>query len=165
MKTTTQITWPGWSKQEIGAGPQGARRPGSALCTPQCRRWGARPGRDMTVTCSHRTNRLQRRSWECLWRLRVSLEGTQGSLAGRWEEVPLEAAMVVELLCCVRLFAAPWTVARQAPLSRGFSRQERWSGVPVPSPGHLLDPGVEPRSPALAGRFFTTTPPGERHSR
>ena len=43
----------------------------------------------------------------------------------------------------------PWTVARQAPLSMGFSRQEYWSGLPFPSPGDLLDPGIEPRSPAL----------------
>ena len=45
--------------------------------------------------------------------------------------------------------ATPWTVAHQAPLSMGFSRQEYWSGVPFPSPGDLPDPGFEPRSPAL----------------
>ena len=59
----------------------------------------------------------------------------------------------------VRLFATPWTVAWQAPLSMGFSRQEYWSGLPCPS-GDLPDPGIEPvsfRSPALAGRFFTTS--------
>ena len=49
----------------------------------------------------------------------------------------------------VQLFATPWTVARQAPLSMGFSRQEYWSGLPFPSPGDLPDPGVEPKSPAL----------------
>ena len=46
-------------------------------------------------------------------------------------------------------FAAPWTVAHQAPLSMGFSRQESWSGLPFPPPGDLSDPGVEPMSPAL----------------
>ena len=45
--------------------------------------------------------------------------------------------------------AIPWTVACQAPLSMGFSRQEYWSGLPFPSPGDLPDPGTEPRSPAL----------------
>ena len=55
---------------------------------------------------------------------------------------------------------APWTVARQAPLSMGFSRQESWGGLPFPSPGDLADPGTEPLSPALAGGFFTTEPPG-----
>ena len=52
----------------------------------------------------------------------------------------------------------PWTVAHQAPLSMGFSRQEYWSGVPLPSPGDLSDPGIEPSSLmplALAGRLFT----------
>ena len=45
--------------------------------------------------------------------------------------------------------ATPWTVARQAPLSMGFSRQEYWSGLPFPSPGDLPNPGIEPGSPAL----------------
>ena len=63
----------------------------------------------------------------------------------------------------VRLFATPWTVARQAPLSVGFSRQEYWSGFPFPSPGDLPDPGIKPTSPvspALAGVLFTTKPSG-----
>ena len=49
----------------------------------------------------------------------------------------------------VQLFATPWTVAPQAPLSMGFSRQEYWSGLPFPSPGDLPNPGMEARSPAL----------------
>ena len=59
----------------------------------------------------------------------------------------------------VQVFATPWTVARQAPLSIGFSRQECWSGVPIPPLGNLPNPGIEPASfmfPALAGGFFTT---------
>ena len=66
------------------------------------------------------------------------------------------------LLSCfshVRLFATPWTVARQAPLSMEFSRQEYWSGLPCPSPGDHPDPEIKPMSlmsPALAGTFFTT---------
>ena len=58
----------------------------------------------------------------------------------------------------VQLFATPWTVAHQAPLSMGFSRQEHWSRLPYPPPGDL-NPGIEPTSlasPALAGGFFTT---------
>ena len=43
----------------------------------------------------------------------------------------------------------PWTVACQAPLSVGFSRQEYWSGLPFPSPEDLSDPGTEPEIPAL----------------
>ena len=61
-------------------------------------------------------------------------------------------------------FATPWTVAHQAPLSMGFSRQEYWSGLPFPSPGDLPIPGIEPSSltsPALAGVFFTTEPLGK----
>jgi len=51
-----------------------------------------------------------------------------------------------------------------APLSRGFSRQKYWSGLPFPTPRNLLDPDIETRSlafPALAGRFYTTEPPGK----
>ena len=58
----------------------------------------------------------------------------------------------------------PWTVAHQAPLSMGFSRQEYWNGLLFPPPGDLPDPGIEPASltsPALAGRFFTTSAPWE----
>ena len=50
---------------------------------------------------------------------------------------------------CVQLFVTPWTVAHQAPLSMGFSRQESWSGFPVPSPGDLPSPGIETGSPLL----------------
>ena len=55
----------------------------------------------------------------------------------------------MKLLSHVRLFATPWTVAYQAPLSMGFSRQECWSGLLFPSPGDFPDPGNEPGSPAL----------------
>ena len=61
---------------------------------------------------------------------------------------------------CARRFVIPWTVARQAPLSMGFSRQEYWSGVPCLPPGDLSNPGIEPislMSPVLAGGFFTTS--------
>ena len=61
----------------------------------------------------------------------------------------------VKSLSRVWLFVTPWSVAYQAPLSTGFSRQEYWSGVPFPSPGDLPYPGIEPASlmsPALAGR-------------
>ena len=54
----------------------------------------------------------------------------------------------VKSLSRVQLFATPWTVAYQAPLSMGFSRQEYWSGLPLPSPGDLPAPGIESRSPA-----------------
>ena len=60
----------------------------------------------------------------------------------------------------VRLFATPGTVARLAPLSMGFSRQEYWSGWPCPPPGDLPNSGIEPAflmSPALAGGLFTTS--------
>ena len=55
----------------------------------------------------------------------------------------------VKSLSRVRLFVTPCTVAHQAPPSMGFSRQEYWSGLPLPSPGDLPDPGIEPRSPTL----------------
>ena len=65
---------------------------------------------------------------------------------------------------CVWLFVTPWTVACQAPLPMGFTRRAYWSGLPCPHPGDLPDPGIEPMSlvsPAVANKFFTTTPPGK----
>ena len=49
--------------------------------------------------------------------------------------------------CPVCLFVTPWTVARQDPLSMGFSRQEYWSGLPFPPPGDLPYPGIKPTAP------------------
>ena len=60
----------------------------------------------------------------------------------------------------IQLFVTVWTVALQAPLSMGFSKQEYWSELPYPHPGNLPGPGIEPvslTSPALAGGFFTTS--------
>ena len=60
----------------------------------------------------------------------------------------------------VQLFVIPWTAARQAPLSLGFSRQEYWNGLPFPPLGDFPDPGIKPGSlisPVLAGGFFTTS--------
>ena len=64
------------------------------------------------------------------------------------------------MLNCVQVFVTQWTVACQDPLSR----QEYWNGLPCPTPGNLPDPGIEPtslKSPALAGRFFATSPTWE----
>ena len=57
------------------------------------------------------------------------------------------------------LFATPWTVAHQAPLSMGFSRPGYWSGLPFPSPGDLPNPGIEPGSPALQADAGPSEPP------
>ena len=78
-------------------------------------------------------------------------------------QIPHEAAAVLCLVISNSLWS-PWADACQAPLSMEFSRQENWRGLPFSIPGHLLDPGIEPTSLAslaLAGRFFTTVPPGK----
>ena len=65
------------------------------------------------------------------------------------------------VLSRVQLFATPWTLAHQAPLSMEFPRQEYWSGLPLPSPGDLSHPGIEPVSlpfPELVGGCFTSEP-------
>ena len=72
----------------------------------------------------------------------------------------LLSAHMLNHISSIWLFATLWTVAHQAPLSMGFSRQEYWSGLPCLPPGNLLNPAIEPEyllSPALAGRFFTTS--------
>ena len=74
---------------------------------------------------------------------------------------PWDMKVKVKSLSCVRLFATPWTVAHQAPLSMGFSGQEYWSGVPFPSPGDLPNLGIKPRSPTLQADALISEPPGK----
>ena len=70
------------------------------------------------------------------------------------------ASQVVLVIKNLPTNAVQWTVACQAPLSIGFSRQKYWSGLPCPTPGDLPDPGIKPlflMPPALTGRLFTTS--------
>ena len=71
--------------------------------------------------------------------------------------------LLLLLSCYIMLnsFTTPWTVSFQAPLSIRFPRQEYWSGLSFPSPGDFPNPGTEPMSPVLAGRFFATEPLGK----
>ena len=76
----------------------------------------------------------------------------------------VRACAVLSRLHVSDSFVSPWTVTTQTPVFVGVSRQECWSGLPFPPPGDLPDPGIEPMSldsPALAGRFFITEPPGK----
>ena len=108
-------------------------------------------------------------------------------MSENWVHEPLRSPLVPssisvwwwKLLCCVRLSATPWTVARQPPLSMGFSRQEHWSGLPFPSPGMIFPtqgsnlgflhcrqslsfepPGNQPlgNSISVSGTLFTSSP-------
>ena len=72
-----------------------------------------------------------------------------------------EVKVKVKSLSRVQLFATLWTVAYQAPLSMGFSRQEYWSGLPFPSPGDLPNPGIEAESCSLQADASTSEPPGK----
>ena len=85
--------------------------------------------------------------------------GTDTTRGGAlWLQLPLVFVCVLSRFSWLPLLMIPWTVALQAPLSMGFSRQEYWSGLPCPPPGDLPDPRMESVflvSPALAGRFFT----------
>ena len=69
----------------------------------------------------------------------------------------------VNLLSCVWLFVTLWTVARQASLSMGFSRQEYWSGLPFPSPGDLPNPGIKPGSPTWQADALSSEQPGNTY--
>ena len=76
----------------------------------------------------------------------------------------LVVCVCAQSLSCVWLFAIPWTIAHQAPLSTEFSRQEYWSGLPFPIPGVIFLTGIELmslESSALTSRFFTTAPSGK----
>ena len=69
--------------------------------------------------------------------------------------------MKVKSLSGFQLFVTKWTVAYQASPSMGFSRKEYWSGLPLPSPGDLPDPGIALRSPALRADALPSEPPGK----
>ena len=71
-------------------------------------------------------------------------------------EPKYSSSNVVKVTRLCLTLATPWTVARQVPLSMGFSRQEYWSGLPFPSPGDLSDPGIEPMSPVLQADSLPT---------
>ena len=84
-----------------------------------------------------------------------------------WENNIATDACVLSCFSCVRLFVTVWTVACQAALFTGFSRQEYWSGLPCPLLGDLPNPAVKPASlmsPVLPGGFFTTSTTWEAHS-
>ena len=70
----------------------------------------------------------------------------------------MEIRLLLFSQSCPSLLRPHGLVARQAPLSMGFPRQNYWSGLPFPSPGDLPDPRIEPVSPTLAGEFLTTEP-------
>ena len=80
----------------------------------------------------------------------------QGLLVGVESKVKVK----VNLLSPVRLFATPWTIAHQAPLSMGYSRQECWSGLPCPPPGGLPNSGIQPGTPALQADSLPCEPLG-----
>ena len=97
----------------------------------------------------------------------LDTDGFQNSEFFKFEEVN-EAFMhaCISRFSHVQLFLTLWTVAHQAPLSMGFSRQEYWSGLPCPLPGDLPNPEIEPTSltsHALADRFFTISTTWEAH--
>ena len=170
-----------------GFGRTGSRHPCLAVLFPAvisfalrsylcCPRWAVHPqGKEgPCVFCSHHTPGPARGSRSlniCLMSEGMVSCSSRSEMAGflfapvTWSSniSPLSFSMAVRVLShfsCVRLFVTPWTVARQAPLSMGFSRQEYWSGLPFPPPGDLPDQGIEPASlklPALARGFFTTS--------
>ena len=102
-----------------------------------------------SVLCYWWLSKLVQSLWKTVWRFLKKLK--------------------VEILCVLSCSvicnsATPWTVARQDPLSMRLSWHEYWSGLPFPPPGDLSDTWTEPISPALAGGFITTEPPGRpRH--
>ena len=99
----------------------------------------------------------------------LGIEPASHFLHRQIDSLPLryQWSMSPKLLCCVRLFVIPWTLACQAPLSMRFFRQEYWSGLPCSPPGDLPHPGMEvvvSYISALAGGFFTTRATWEAHN-
>ena len=130
-----------------------AHHPPQRVCTP----W-------VTIPINSRWHPwgLQQLHRSCSWYISaLGRRGTEARITHKGREAHSDVKASMNL--SVWLSASPWTVAHQAPLSMGFSRQEYWSGLPFPPPGDLPHPGIKlasPEVPALAGKFFTTEPPG-----
>ena len=97
---------------------------------------------------------------------RVAGEGSEGPAVGGGQDLRTEVVFkgtceTNKSLSHVQLFSTPWTIARQAPLSMGFSRQEYWSGLPFPSPGDRPDSGIEPEFPIWQADPLPSGPPRE----
>ena len=93
------------------------------------------------------------------------------ALSAPWSKVQQRLALAKKLLsvkwesfCHVRLFMTPGTIAHQAPLSREFSRQEYWSGLPFPSPGDLPDLGIKTKSPAFQADSLLSEPDVQKNN-
>ena len=113
--------------------------------------------------------------WFSRWSNQLSSlykRGQRGTVVLKWEKMrnsyqdlyTRACACVCSVTSVVSDSATPWTVAHQAPLSMGFSRQEHWTGLPWPPPENLPDPGIEPKSPAspaLQVDSLPTEPPGK----
>ena len=95
---------------------------------------------------------------------KVSGQGTLLIYEIRGSQWDCRRKVKVKSLSRVRLFATLWTVAHQAPLPMGFSRQEYWSGLPLPSPGDLPNPGSEPIAPALQADSLPLSHQGNQKS-
>ena len=115
------------------------------------------------------TGTRDRGSNKCTLKIRTSSDGLV-ILSGGLNSVCVYVCVCVSVCVCVcvcvslshvQLFATSWTVARQAPLSLGFSRKENWSGLSFPYPGDLPNPGIEPRSPSLQVDSLPSEPTGK----
>ena len=93
------------------------------------------------------------------------VKGSEDAYSVAWAEAQdpgvTYSLLKVKSLSRLRPFATPWTVAYQAPLSMGFSRQGYWSGLPFPSLGDLPNSGIEPGSPTLQTDALPSEPPGK----
>ena len=120
--------------------------------------------RHRKMGCSHQAYPCSRSHLKC-WLACSTGNGSAGtchhpvSCGSARESFRKGVRRKVKSLSCVRLFVTLWTVAYQAPLSMGFSRQEYWSGLPFPSPGYPPDPGIEPVSPMFQADTLPSEPP------
>ena len=139
----------------------------SALWNPRQQRLWVTPGPLLSIICPPARECLARS--RCLiiigginnyW-LKERMKESMLSWSGLGHLLALWEGKCLVIPSCPSLSATLWTVAHQAPLSMGFPRQEYWSGLPFPSLGDLPDPGIEPVSLALSGRFYTGWAIGE----
>ena len=119
------------------------------------------PGKSIALTKQTFVGKVVFLLFNMLSRLVITFPPRSKRLLILWLQSSSAVILEPPKIKSVQLFATPWTVAFQAPLSMRFPRQEYWSRLPFPLSGDLPNLGIKPASPALAGGFFITEPPGK----
>ena len=117
--------------------------------------------KSVMLAAAYRQQEIREQTGSLVRRLRSVIQAKDGAFQISERQWEWWEGVIVYLISCVQLFATPWTIACQAPLSVGYHRQEYWSVLLFLSSGDLPKSGIESTPPAFPGGFFTIEPQGK----